>query len=1007
VIKNVFKIFLISALVACAPKSENKQFTDLRKKQYEYQPSNEDRNILRSTEGGFDFEKVLGLDRTQGTKQPWIGNSLEIFKFAEHAMEIGVLSSQSDLNQFAHNLLSSFYSRKENSTQFGKENTMYLPAALWFEGEKIKSLFTKIATTQNIEGVEKSFQSNHQIQWPPQRPTLEPVQFIKSIRSYLDKMPQIFSQNGVGADFIGIFKAQVNKDYIELLNQAEVDLKDIDQNQNLKINSNTISTVIKNLTFIPQDVIQPLLENLEKAKNYADWIEKDFPQGGAHEGRLVKVIASIWLDLTPQQRDLYIKPANEMLYTRLNDTSEKMLRWLAGRGSLKITDREYFYSGFFKDGFIDRLGKSCHPEVYTHLSAWANYDDTQKAQLRASKPELFNVFSRYSTQEIRTGILNNYSENAFQIPFTNDNAVKRFSADIFPVCLSRTQALLDRSINLYLLAELDYQIRTWGSMIEKIVAVKTLENLRDIALAVQSQEKFKSFFHKTAYPIMDTMLFKGDTLNAIENSQVSLFINDENQLLTARSNRAQFQTGAEVLGTGLAVQYKRILGLPEYEKISPLSQDYYRVVFSQLNKMLVMMGFQTIDDKIVPSLHRKFYGDYDEFNVFKYDCSPLKVAEQQAKKERYAEAIAAGKAPEADDVVTKRDDCSTAENFYKSIFEIPDELNMTGAFTPGSYKKVSSVRAQAEVIRGSAQMLKYLSDWRAPNDFDKGMGKEKFSEIDIFPKHALVNLAVGLVTAPIRGLQHEGTPLRLFNLAGTEIKDWVKDGLPDPNDPSRSTDPSRQVIQAAITDLLPNGKSDTVKALDMAYFIVAIDEFLEATNGIENTKASVINPREKKVKENLESTIKGRRLLRLMMFAMSNFLLSRMQDQDGGFWSEYSLVSNEVSKNKPRELEVQLAVIRALLRVYEQWESEGALVSAVESYYFMNQSLWNEGSAFYKVTENSKAMEIKPYLYAQAVANFKSIEQYLNNSESQEQARRLFDMHSKEFLTWYRSTKVE
>lgn len=997
-------------IVSCSPKSESTKFEDLRKTQFEYTARNEDKELVSALPRNFEINKVTGLDSAQKNNTPWLENSVELFKLAENSLDIGDRvqgATRIEYKKFGHDLLRLFYQSKENSTQFEKNQTMYLPAALGFEGKRIKSVFVELATGENMNGAKNTF-STHHIRWPDTQPTLRPVEFIKSIKSYLLGVAPQFEKNGVSSSFTRTFSAQLDKDYIQALNNAEQRLQNIDQNQYLKINANVISEVIKTLSFIPPEAISSLAGNLEKAKDYAALIEKKHSSNVSHVERLVKAISNIWLDLTPQQREKYIKPANEMLYGKLNDFSDKLLGWLAGRTELSYSDLEYFYGGVYKNRFIAGLNASCHPEVYSKLNAWVSMNETQKAEFRLKNPDLFSIFSRYSLNEIRSEILNKYADKEFDEPLAGGGTVEKFITDVQPLCISRIQALLDKSISLYLLSELDSQIRTWGSMIEKVVADKTLQNLDQIAAALRTDDQFKQYFEKMAYPIMEKMLFEAGSINGIENSKVQLFVDSQNQFRTVRQNTSSFDSGAEVLGTSLAAQYRRLQGMSEFENKSIISKDYYRVVFSQINKMLSMIGFRSMENNLIPSLNRSFAGDQPNFDVYKYECSAEKAQVQEEKMARYNEALKNGKTPRADDYVDIKEDCHGYESFHRSLFEIPEEMTMTSPFTVGSYTKFSSIKSQSEIIRGAAYMLNYFNDWRGLNDFDAGMGKEAFAEITIFPKSALVNLAVATMTTPIRGLQKEGSALKLFNVLGNEIENWAQNGIPDPSqkNPNSPVDPHSQIIQAAIVNLLSSGPSHVVRTEDMAYFMVAVDEFLKATDGIEMTKASVLNPPQKVVKENMEAISKGRRLLKLMMFAMSNFLVSRVQDADGGFWAEYNLDSKQiVRKNIPRTLELQLTVIDALTRVYEQWGSEGALVSAVESYYFMNQKLWNAETSFYRLDESEKSFEVRPDLYLKAVLNFKKIEPYLNTTLSANQAKTLFDYYSKEFLKWNESSK--
>src|SRR5690606_24415026 len=208
----------------------------------------------------------------------------------------------------------------------------------------------------------------------------------------------------------------------------------------------------------------------------------------------------------------------------------KMILWLAERSDLSLTDKEYYYGKFFKDGFAERLGTSCHVDVEVELRQWTSMNEAQKAAFRKSHRDLFSVFSRYSPREIKEDVLVYFEDGLFQAPLATGSVVKRFIKDVQPVCITRVQELLDRSINLYLLSELDIEIRRLGSKIEEVVADETMGSLNDISESVESLDKFKTFFTTMASPILDEMVFEGSSLNGIEDSRVSLVLGSDNKI---------------------------------------------------------------------------------------------------------------------------------------------------------------------------------------------------------------------------------------------------------------------------------------------------------------------------------------------------------------------------------------------------------------------------------------------------------------------------------------------
>lgn len=291
-------------------------------------------------------------------------------------------------------------------------------------------------------------------------------------------------------------------------------------------------------------------------------------------------------------------------------------------------------------------------------------------------------------------------------------------------------------------------------------------------------------------------------------------------------------------------------------------------------------------------------------------------------------------------------------------------------------------------------MLRFFQDWNQPDDYDKGMGSELFSNVQVFPKHAFVNLTIALATAPIRGLTKLNTNLYLFDLNDSELVNWAEKGMPDQGGDS-------PIAFAAITDIINQVHSRVTSSEDLARFILAIDEFLSATEGIENTQATVINPPFVKEKENLNSLLEGRRLLKLMVAGVSNILTSRLQDKDGGMWDYFDLDKKEVVREeRGRSLKTQLYVIEALLKNYELWGGRGAHLAALESYHFINNALFDENMGVYRAYEKEGDLGLRPQDYLQLIRVLKKISHYHFDQESKKQAERLMRFYENHWLEW-------
>jgi hypothetical protein len=1003
-LKHLFcniKFVVILALVAsCGPKAQNKSEPEDLKTNLEYETKNKDRE-LQVENGAFDIKKTIGLEKAENGSTPWLANSSDIFRVAEKSILLGDVTAaekRNEFKKFGHQLLQLFYASKDNATQFDKNGTIYLPAAMGFEGEQIKDMLSSIGNDENIKKIQNIFSGCEngakdclKLEWPATQPTLRPVEFIISIKNYLNKMVRMFGRAELPDSFVKSFKAQIQKDYLVTLEQGEKDLQQAGLNQRLLENSEQIIKVMSTLTFLPSDILNKILVQLNKAHDYGVLLDKNAKGEGLNH-RMVKVICSIWLDLSPEQREMYIKPANAELYNKLLAQKDDLLNKLSGRQGDGYATGESI--------FVDALESSCHAKIHDKLLAWKIYSAAEKTKFSQTDPVLFNVFSHYSQQEIDDALLTHYSDNKFSVSWlqswgSSGDIVEKFVEEIAPICIDDVDDLVDAAANKYVLMELDKQIRAWGSMIEKAVGDKTVGGLQGIQASLKNNDSFVKYFSDVALkqPLVGE-LFDNQTLNGVENSRVQLFVSNKEKFQTRAIKDSHFQTGAETLGLALTTSALRIPEMKEYENIDPKDPRTYKVIFPQVNKMLAMIGFKDIYHKLVPSLHRLFYGNHPELDVFRYDCNDEKLKTQEKLK------------AENPNSVTWRDDCQGATDFNNDTYAIPDELAMASPFVPqdGVYPKKASAVAQAELIRGAALMMNYFHDWKSqPDGYDEGMGQEQYNGIRIFPRTAFVNLTLGLVTTPIRGFKKKNTPVRLFNLNGDEIEDWVDKDIFS-KDKKKPKPPELELREAVIVDFSPGGLSSKVTAKDLASYMIAIDEFVKATNGIEQTKAGVVNPPDRKERDVLHAIQDGRKQLQQLVYGMATFLVNRMQADDGGFYHSYSLATHKPNTQEPRSLEDQAIVIQALLRTHNEWalhptDDDFSVLKSLEAYYFMNQNLWNDNNGFYVANEASKSVEVEPQVYMDTLLTIHQLLPFLP-ANSREQAKKIFDFYTDQFLKW-------
>lgn len=1063
-------LFFISG---CSRHPGGKQFSDLRTQPHVFMPTVQDRIITDEDLAAFNLMQSLGVEASQQAQGVWIPNSAEIFRLAENSFMLGQNRENPDYKthlSVGDKILHNFYSQKENATQFDSQNTLYLHAALGYEGEKIYNMLKGIGSVEDTKKLEFIFSTPclpnqesdfcHSLKWPSLAPTLVPREFIASIISYLKRTIEIMEEQGISKDFVAAAKNQIQTEYLDKLSYAIGLLQNVQPDQPLIQNTNSLVEAVEFMNFLPAHIHQKLKTDLTKGNEYAETligkrsfekletpepqeppsVEKPKTQDEKtavkkleqHGYRLLNVISNIWLDLNSlEDRKNYIGTANEVLYDYLSDQSEAFILWMSGRISLdQYSDmcngwlgcrQEYFAASWWRSKYVEALSKSCHGDIKESLDKWLS-DKKFRDELREKNPELFKIFTSYQDATLKSTVLSNYvykfeeieadgektikiKKQEFTIPYTSGRALmQEFTAKIAPLCMESVQAKIETALNNYILTSLDIEIRKYAPDIESVVADKITSNQKEISEGVLTVENFRAYFEKKAFPEMEKMIFMGQSLPVIENSKVQMSLDGESWK-TRRSDPNIFETGAEVAGLSLAANYHKIISMPEIEGIQPDTSEYYSAVFSQINKMLAMVGFVRMDKTRQHALYRRLDGPIPELDIYKYDCSPQKMISQDRKRQMFVETKS------ADDFVDWREHCQGYEASGSSYFAFPDRLAIKNIYEPDDsvfMNPTSSAIGQSEIIRGGSLMLQYFKDWgTAESDFDKGMGKLLFSGVSVFPKPAFVNLGVAVSTIPIRSLKKPISGLYLFNIEGQELVDWQSQGIPSQDSPN-------PVTVAAFADILENGPSRIIKAKDLARMIMAIDEFLKATDGIEKTKGTVVNPPNKTIKENLNSIVEGRRLLKLMVAGVSNFMISRFQAEDGGYWSEYDLdskiegasrVGRVIHQDQPRSLEDQVYIIEALLKAHDIWNGSGSLISALEAYNYMNRSLFNSATGVYNSAEGV-SLSLKPHVYLQTLIVLNRVKDLHMSEESRAQAEKLYYFYEKAWLNWIIHQKI-
>jgi hypothetical protein len=166
--------------------------------------------------------------------------------------------------------------------------------------------------------------------------------------------------------------------------------------------------------------------------------------------------------------------------------------------------------------------------------------------------------------------------------------------------------------------------------------------------------------------------------------------------------------------------------------------------------------------------------------------------------------------------------------------------------------------------------------------------------------------------------------------------------------PSEALDEAKkqQALMAGYVDRSQSGLADEVKSADLARFVVAMTQFLDATEGVEKSQSKLVKERLTQIKE-------ARAQVKLLAFMMGNFLVRKMQRPGGAVESVYSVKENKVV-SKSMHLIDQLSVIHAFVELERVMQMSEFKARAIEVYYSLNQNFWNDEAGFYSDVLNSE-----------------------------------------------------
>lgn len=293
-------------------------------------------------------------------------------------------------------------------------------------------------------------------------------------------------------------------------------------------------------------------------------------------------------------------------------------------------------------------------------------------------------------------------------------------------------------------------------------------------------------------------------------------------------------------------------------------------------------------------------------------------------------------------------------NSAKYAYRIPDKLKLTGAFSVSAegIEKNFTAAAFAEQLKGLSEMINVTADWKT-SVYDDVLGKVKAQELtseienpalarSLFPKDMIFALNLGDAAVLLKNITNKATPVFLLTLNQKLM--WANDYGKDTNETT---------LMAGLVDIKEGQRANNVKAQDVAKLMIAVRDFLKATEGVENTKSPLLLEKDEAGVTPLQTLLEGRRDLRLLMVALANFISNQTVNEQSLVQSTFYLNNLEKSNDPNFRIEDQAYAIRGLLAAWEITGMDIYLWSAQDIYFAMNKHAFNRTEQFYVNGDNS------------------------------------------------------
>nr|BFD60893.1 hypothetical protein CKG001_30000 [Bdellovibrio sp. CKG001] len=396
---------------------------------------------------------------------------------------------------------------------------------------------------------------------------------------------------------------------------------------------------------------------------------------------------------------------------------------------------------------------------------------------------------------------------------------------------------------------------------------------------------------------------------------------------------ASLNVSGETVGAGLSASAELLM------KDGNLGPMAFSHMLAQVNKLVAVGGYRDVDNNLIPSLLAPVQHRGKLLDIMNFDES-------------------------------KDPDLS---------FRIPDTIALQDPYHADPsmiYERDFSAAAFAAQVRGLSRMMRLTRDWEK-TVMDQQLGHIMAQDLTtdaehddlkqpLFPKDMLFALNLGNAAVLLQDITKKATPVFLLTTENNLL--WADSYGSTPD----------TAIMAGIVDIKKGERLNFVTTKDTAQFLLAMSEFLEATEGVEKTKSSILLSKDANNEAPLDVLLAGRKDMKLLALAVANFISNQLIQENKLAITQMGLSDRKAVGKKPFLVVQQAYAIRALLKAYQLTNIDSYLWSAQEVYYAMNRSLFSAKEEFYINSDGSKLsfperlqtllalQDLKPYLPAES-----------------------------------------